>query len=66
MKWILYCPKCAGVTTHSLISETDLAGYDPYATLRKPVFPDGGLSVICPSCGETSVYQRHQLVFRRS
>lgn len=66
MEWILYCPKCAEVTTHSKVSESDLVGSDAYTNLKKPMFPEGGLSVLCPRCAEMSVHQRYQLVLRKS
>ncbi len=66
MEWILYCPQCAEVAMRSHISESDLGGFDAYTNLCKPMLPDGGLIVLCPNCGETSVHQRYQLVFRKA
>jgi hypothetical protein len=64
--WILYCPGCGAKLTHSLISDSDFSSCDPYTSLAKPKFPDGGLSLFCPKCNDTSLYQRYQLVYQNS
>jgi hypothetical protein len=65
MKWILYCLQCNGVIVHSEIERESL-GFAAYTNFTKPQFPDIGLSIVCPSCKSTSVYQRHQLVYQNS
>ena len=64
--WVLYCPGCGAELTHSQIYNSDFSGYDPYTSLSKPKFPDGGLSVFCPQCKGTSLFQRYQLVYQNS
>jgi hypothetical protein len=49
------------VLTQSQIEET----LDPFTTVVKLDLPLGGLSVACPNCGATSVYQRHELIYRK-
>jgi endogenous inhibitor of DNA gyrase (YacG/DUF329 family) len=57
---MLYCPECEKRFPHSEV--TFESGV--YASLgNKPDFPDGGLSLECPNCKKTSLYQRHQLVY---
>jgi hypothetical protein len=66
-KWILQCPVCGGEFTHSQILESHPLHFDSFAqTEIKPGFPDGGMSVACPSCCTTCVYQRYQLIYRES
>jgi endogenous inhibitor of DNA gyrase (YacG/DUF329 family) len=60
-RWVLYCPICEKEFTHSNIERRNPEDYyiDP-----KPEFPAEGLSVECPNCKKSSVYRRHQLVYR--
>jgi hypothetical protein len=65
-RWVLDCFQCKAELPHSQVNDSDFSGSDPYSTLTKPKFPDGGLSVLCPYCKITSVYQRYQLILRSS
>jgi hypothetical protein len=66
MSWILHCTGCDAVLIHSEIREGDLSGFDSYTNLTKPKFPTGGLSVLCSTCRDSFIYQRHQLVYQKS
>jgi hypothetical protein len=62
--WILECPRCKQEFPYSEISSHDsmpdtFAGVD-----LKPKFPDGGLRLSCPNCGQLSSYQRYELIYR--
>ena len=49
---------------HSEVSSNSSL-FDPFAGAAvKPEFPNGGQSVPCPYCGQPSIYQRHQLIYR--
>lgn len=62
--WVLECASCKNEFTHSEIVESHSLR-DPFTLNEtKPEFPDGGLSVVCPICKETGVYQRHELLYR--
>lgn len=59
--WMLECPGCKKEFPHSEVSQA----FDSFTgTNVKPEFPKEGLSVPCPHCAQSSVYQRHQLVYR--
>ncbi len=59
--WVLQCPHCSTDFNHSEIQSII---YDHFmGTEVKPKFPDGGLSIACPHCQETSLYQRYQLIY---
>jgi hypothetical protein len=66
IQWVLHCNRCDGVLVHSNIAEIDSLGFDSYTNLIKPKFPAGGLRVFCPTCNDSSVYQRHQLIYQKS
>jgi predicted RNA-binding Zn-ribbon protein involved in translation (DUF1610 family) len=61
-RWVLNCEKCNVDIAYSEVEKVR----DPFAAFIKPEFPNGGLKIDCPNCGETSIYQRHQLVYRAS
>ena len=64
-RWVLCCPQCGVDVMESPIYD-DLLASDPFTSVTKPEFPDGSLSVVCPLCKSTSVYLRHQQVYRAS
>jgi hypothetical protein len=47
-RWVLDCFQCKAELPHSQVHDGDFSGSDPYSSLTKPKFPDGGLSVLCP------------------
>jgi hypothetical protein len=62
----LGCANCKTDITHS---EIPADGRLPDTFLRgapKPEFPNEGVTVKCPNCGEAAVYERHQLTYRMS
>ena len=61
-RWVLNCEKCNVDIAHSEIEKVR----DPFMAFIKPEFPNGGLKINCPNCGETSIYQRYQLIYRDS
>jgi endogenous inhibitor of DNA gyrase (YacG/DUF329 family) len=64
-RWVLDCPNCNKEFTHTNINDRGSALRDPFTSPEaKPEFPDGGLSVVCPNCKNTSVYQRYQLTYQ--
>lgn len=64
-RWVLYCVQCGAEFTHSHVKETTSSLVDPFTPkVTKPEFPEGGLSLACPTCRSTSAYQRHQLIYR--
>lgn len=64
-RWVLDCPECQATFTHSEIKVPDgLTGARRNWFGDKPVFPETGSRVECPNCKKSSVYQRHQLVYR--
>jgi len=60
-RWVLKCPQC----------RTDFVFRDierpltlmEYRSPRKPEFPDGGLTVQCPHCQQSSLFQQRDLAF---
>jgi len=63
-QWMLCCSSCEKKFPHSKVPPEQLSPMlsGPFGfLLDKPIFPDGGLELECPHCGEKSVYQRHQL-----
>jgi endogenous inhibitor of DNA gyrase (YacG/DUF329 family) len=60
-RWVLNCPKCQKEFTHTQIERRNLQDYylEP-----KPDFPEEGLSVQCPNCKVSAVYQRRHLIYR--
>jgi len=67
-RWILECCECNEQFTHSRIPNERIPPNNLNAFLDvlfdKPDFPTNGLSLVCPHCKKTSLYQRHQLVYR--
>jgi endogenous inhibitor of DNA gyrase (YacG/DUF329 family) len=64
-QWVLRCPECNANFTHSEIATENQPLRDSFAGLAvKPEFPEGGMRLECPNCKKSSVYQRHELVFR--
>jgi hypothetical protein len=64
-RWVLECASCKNEFLYSEIYETGNSLNDSFPLLvTKPELPNGGFSVRCPSCRETNVYQRHQLLYR--
>lgn len=62
-RWVVRCPRCNAAVPQSEVT-FGCPTEDALAWLgRKPNFPDGGLSIECPKCEETALYQRHQLVY---
>lgn len=62
-RWMLDCRSCDKPFPYSEVTFEDPPS-DAFAWLgNKPNFPDGGISVECPSCKETSLYQRYMLRF---
>jgi endogenous inhibitor of DNA gyrase (YacG/DUF329 family) len=63
-RWVLYCPRCKKAVPHSEVTFRRAREEEGFAWVgRKPDFPSGGLSLECPHCKETSVYQPHELVY---
>jgi hypothetical protein len=62
-RWVLECQECRKDFTHSEVL-TD-SGVFAWSGI-KPEFPDGGLTVICPNCNTSGLYQRRQLAYRTS
>jgi len=64
-RWVLECASCKNEFLYGKISETDHPLNDSVTPIViKPEFSDGGLSVRCPSCRDTCVYERQQLLYR--
>ena len=65
-RWVLGCPECHVDFTHSEITRNDRPSGAEFLDFLtpKPEFPDGGMTVECPHCKVSSVFQRHQLLFR--
>jgi hypothetical protein len=64
-RWVLECAGCATEFAHSDIHDDGYSPLDPFTlTSTKPEFPKDGLSVLCPNCKNTFVYQRYQLLYR--
>jgi hypothetical protein len=62
-RWILYCPKCNFQIPHSEISEDGRVDHF-LGTVLKPLFPPEGQSLECPNCKITSLFHRHELIYR--
>jgi predicted nucleic-acid-binding Zn-ribbon protein len=59
--WVLRCPKCHKTFFHSEIASTLANLFIP----KKPKFPEGGQTLPCKNCGDTSIYQRNELIYQR-
>ena len=67
--WILNCPKCKQDFIHSEVAaESRRPLHEPFdwGIDEKPNFPDAGIKLKCPNCKRTSVYKRHQLIYREN
>jgi len=66
--WVLSCLGCQQQFPHSEIRHEDSNFLSsPFGIFfDKPPFPEDGLELKCPHCGQKSVYQRHQLTLRMS
>jgi len=67
-QWVLNCRECNQdfAYTQDKLTKTRAAD-DAFGWLGlepKPDFPPDGLNLECPNCGTTSLYQRHQFLFR--
>jgi hypothetical protein len=60
-QWVLACPGCNKEFIY-MKAPSDAGIFASWSV--KPEFPHGGLTVTCPNCQKSSVYQRHQLVYR--
>lgn len=59
-RWGVMCPLCNEAVPYREVP------FEPgaFAWLSsKPNFPEGGLSLECPSCEKTSHYERHNLIY---
>jgi hypothetical protein len=65
-RWVLYCLQCGEELAHDQIYVSAASIRDPYTSVIKPKFPDGGLPMTCPNCGNFSIYQRYQLIYQES
>ena len=68
-RWILGCPECHDDFTYSEIAAVHQTSFPDFIDLlshKIPDFPITGLSLECPSCKKTSVYNRRQLIYRAS
>jgi hypothetical protein len=67
-RWVLNCGNFNKDFTHSeMVADRKGPLRDPFDWIEaKPDFPTGGLSLECPNCKKTSVYQRQELTYRAS
>jgi DNA-directed RNA polymerase subunit RPC12/RpoP len=59
--WVLECSSCGKTFPHSEIEDRPIENFFLPA---KPQFPEAGLEVGCPHCGNKSKYQRADLTYR--
>ena len=65
-RWVLGCPECNKYFTHSeILADSNRSMLDSFVNIPKPEFPKGGLKMECPNCKKTSLFQRHELIYRR-
>src|SRR5665213_2350438 len=65
LRRMLTCLGCDKDFTHTeFSSDSELSANNPFASPVKPAFPDGGMTLTCPNCKRSSLYQRSQLVYR--
>jgi hypothetical protein len=62
-RWALICKQCSEEFTHSQVSDNTLADF---LTPEKPKFPPEGLERECPKCHAKSIYQRTELLYRKT
>lgn len=55
--WELQCPNCQKKFIYLRIEDDLESFYIP----KRPMFPDNGLNVECPSCGSKTAYTRYSL-----
>jgi len=63
-QWILMCPTCGKEFPYSPIRENP--GFFQLDLPHKPEFPPSGLALVCSRCGESAMYERHNLIYRFS
>jgi hypothetical protein len=59
--WVLECVKCRLKFIHALIEERGILNFE---LPLKPVFPLDGISLECPGCKSTAIYQRFDLRYQ--
>jgi uncharacterized C2H2 Zn-finger protein len=59
-RWMLRCNHCDFVFEHSYIEDSGLLNS---LESPKPEFPQGGIELECPNCGQTYNYIRIELVY---
>jgi ribosomal protein S27AE len=62
--WVLMCPTCGKEFPYSSIA--DNRGFDRLDLHHKPELPSSGLALVCSRCGESAMYERHNLIYRYS
>ena len=62
-RWFLGCPSCNTDFTYCEVS--DESGLFAWSG-AKPEFPGGGLTIKCPNCESSDLYQRSQLIYESS
>jgi hypothetical protein len=63
-RWMLTCDKCNSEFAYSDVLDRRSQRDNPFTgNVHKPEFPSGGLSLECPNCKKSSVYQSHQLFY---
>ena len=58
--WVLECVKCRLKFIHALIVDCGILNFE---IPLKPVFPPEGISLECPGCKSTAIYQRFDLEY---
>ena len=53
-RWVLYCHECSAEFTHNQIYDTYQSVSDPFASITKPEFPNGGRAYGVHIVGEHS------------
>jgi uncharacterized protein (DUF2225 family) len=61
--WTLECPVCKTVFNHCEVPARSFQDHF-MGLIAKPKFPDGGLGIACPNCGQNSMYQSYALIYR--
>jgi uncharacterized C2H2 Zn-finger protein len=59
--WMLACPHCEKSFVHAQIEIKQMLDY---ILPEKPTFPDGGMDLECPNCGQVARYQTSDLTYR--
>jgi hypothetical protein len=63
-QWVLVCPTCAKEFLYSSVVEKSTLAQ--LHLPHKPEFPSSGLALVCSRCGESAIYERHNLIYRFS